>query len=455
MPTSCHLRSLIANPAYRLAGALAVLSVAALAVGARQASAQAPLPAGAGAPIVLRAQRLIVGDGTTIEQPAVVVQGERIVAVGPAASVPVPRGARIIDLPGHTLLPGLIDSHTHINSSDNDGGDMAVLKETGAHAAIYGVVNAKKTLDAGFTTIRDVGATNYADIALRDLIAKGVVPGPRIYAAGPSLGITGGHADVNGWSPLIDIPGTGMIVDGVDGMRKAVRQNVKYGSDHIKITATGGILSVGDAVDHAQYSEEELRAAVEEATRLGRKVAMHAHGAQGIVTAVRAGAASIEHGSLIDDAGIALMKEKGTYLVPTLIILEEIVRDGEKKGVPANSIAKARAIEGERRVRLHKAFQAGVKFAFGTDATGDIHGRNAQEFALMIDQLGATPMQAIQSATSSAAALIGVERDLGTIAAGKLADLIAVPGDPLADVRRLESVDFVMKAGAVHKAPAR
>ncbi|HEX4936709.1 MAG TPA: amidohydrolase family protein [Gemmatimonadaceae bacterium] len=403
----------------------------------------------------MRAQRLIVGDGTTIEQPAVVVQGDRIVAVGAAGSVAIPRGARVIDLPGHTLLPGFIDSHTHINSSDSDGGDMAVLKETGAHAAIYGVVNAKKTLDAGFTTIRDVGATNGADIALRDLIAKGVVPGPRIFAAGPSLGITGGHADVNGWSPLVSIPGTGLIVDGVDAMRKAVRQNVKYGSDHIKITATGGILSVGDAVDHAQYSEEELRAAVEEASRLGRKVAMHAHGAEGIVTAVRAGAASIEHGSLIDDAGIALMKEKGTYLVPTLIILEEIARDGEKKGVPANSIAKARAIAGERRVRLRKAFQSGVRFAFGTDATGDIHGRNAQEFALMVEQLGATPMQAIVSATSSAAALIGVERDLGSIAAGKLADLIAVAGDPLADVRRLESVDFVMKAGAVHKAPAR
>jgi len=438
----------------RLTVACVALAVAALAAASQPADAQAPRTVAEGVPIALRAQRLIVGDGTTIDQPVVVVQGERIVAVGTAATVQLPRGARIIDLSGHTLLPGLIDSHTHINSSDNDGGDMAVLKETGAHAAIYGVVNAKKTLDAGFTTIRDVGATNYADIALRDLIAKGVVPGPRIYAAGPSLGITGGHADVNGWSPLIDIPGTGMIVDGVDAMRKAVRQNVKYGSDHIKITATGGILSVGDAVDHAQYSEEELRAAVEEATRLGRKVAMHAHGAQGIVTAVRAGAASIEHGSLIDDAGIALMKEKGTYLVPTLIILEEIVRDGEKKGVPANSIAKARAIEGERRVRLHKAFQAGVKFAFGTDATGDIHGRNAQEFALMIDQLGATPMQAIQTATSGAAALIGVERDLGTITAGKLADLIAVAGDPLADVRRLESVDFVMKGGAVHKAPA-
>lgn len=412
------------------------------------------LPAQVQSPVAVRAQRLIVGDGTTIQQPVVIVQGDRVVAVGPASSVSIPRGARVIDLPGHTLLPGLIDTHTHINSSDNDGGDMAVLRETGAHAAIYGVVNAKKTLDAGFTTIRDAGATNYADIALRDLIARGVVPGPRIFAAGPSLGITGGHADVNGWSPLIQIPGTGMIVDGVDGMRKAVRQNVKYGSDQIKITATGGILSVGDAVNHSQYSEEELHAAVEEAARLGRKVMMHAHGAEGIVTAVRAGAASIEHGSLIDDAGIAIMKERGAYLVPTLIILDEIVRDGERKGVPANSIAKAKAIEPERRRRLRQAWESGVKFAFGTDATGDIHGRNAQEFALMVEQLGATPMQAIMSATSSAATLIGAQDELGTISTGKFADLIAVEGNPLDDVRRLERVDFVMKVGVVHKAPA-
>ena len=412
--------------------------------------AQVPAPA----PVAIRAARLVVGDGTVIDQPVVVVLGDRILAAGSAASVRVPAGARVLDLPGHTLLPGLIDCHTHINSSDSDGGDMAVLRETGAHAAIYGVVNARRTLEAGFTTIRDVGATNGADIALRDLVARGVVPGPRIFAAGPSLGITGGHADVNGWSPLVHIPGTGVIVDGVDAVRKAVRENVKYGSDHIKVTATGGILSVGDAVTHSQYSDEELRAIVDEATRLGRKVAMHAHGAPGIVAAVRAGAASIEHGSLIDAQGIALMKEKGTYLVPTLIILEEIAADGERKGVPAASIAKARAIEADRRVRLRRAYEAGVRFAFGTDATGDIHGRNAQEFTLLQSQLGMTPMAAIRSATSAAADLIGVADQLGTVTAGKLADLIAVAGNPLDDLRRLERVDFVMKAGAVFKGPA-
>lgn len=444
---------------YRLIGSGTIMKKVRVALAAVLTFATAVTPlkaqsAGDTTTIVIRAARLIVGDGRTLDAPVVTVRGDRIVAVDNGAGANVPRGARIIDLPGYTLLPGLIDCHTHINSYDSDGGDMAVLKETAAHAAIYGVVNAKKTLDAGFTTIRDVGATNYADIALRDLIAKGVVPGPRIYAAGPSLGITGGHADVNGWSPLLDIPGTGMIVDGVENMRKAVRLNVKYGADHIKIVATGGILSVGDAAQHSQYSDEELRAAVDEATRLGKKVAMHAHGADGIVAAVKAGAASIEHGSLIDDRGIALMKEHGTYLVPTLIILDEIVKQGEKKGVPANSIAKARAIEPERRVRLRKAYQAGVKFAFGTDATGDIHGRNAQEFALMVEQLGATPMDAIRTATSAAADLIGVSDKLGSVAVGKWADIIAVQGNPLDDVRRLEHVAFVMKAGAVYKAPS-
>jgi imidazolonepropionase-like amidohydrolase len=403
------------------------------------------------APIAIKGARLIVGDGTVIEQPVILVTGDRITAVGPASKVAIPAGARVIDLGARTILPGLIDCHTHITSADNDGGDMAILKETGADAAIYGVVNAKKTLEAGFTTIRDVGAQYGADIAVRNAINNGVIPGPRIYAAGPALGILGGHADVNGYSPLVTIPGTGAIVTGVDEVRRQVRYNVKYGSDLIKIVATGGILSSGDAASASQFSDEELRAAVDEATRLGRKVAAHAHGAKGILAAVNAGVASIEHGSLIDDAGIAAMKAHGTYLVPTFIILEEIVRDGEKNGTPAYSIAKAKAMEPERRVRLRKAYQAGVKFAFGTDATGSIHGRNAQEFKYMVDQLGATPMAAIISATSSAADLIGIADRAGTVAAGKWADIIAVEGDPLSDVTKLEHVSFVMKGGTVVK----
>ena len=431
---------------------LVVAAMSALVLCGAMADAQGPV---AQPVTAIRAARLIVGDGTTIEQPVVLVQGDKIIAVGPAARITVPKGAMVIDLPGHTLMPGFIDCHTHINSADSDGGDMSALKETGAHAAIYGVVNAKKTLDAGFTTIRDAGAMHWADIALRDLIAKGVVPGPRIYASGPSLGSTGGHADVNGWSPELSLPGTGVIVDGADNLRHQVRLNFKNGSDQIKITATGGILSSGDAVTSQAFSDEELRAVVEEAGRQGRKVMAHAHGAKGLLAAVNAGVASIEHGSLIDDAGIAAMKAHGTYLVPTLIILEDIIQRGKELGTPEYAITKAKAIEGDRRTRLRAAYKAGVKFAFGTDATSDIHGRNGQEFALMVDQLGATPMEAILTATRNAADLIGIGDKTGSVAAGKWADIVAVDGNPLDDVRRLEHVVFVMKGGAVAKRPAK
>jgi len=423
----------------------AVRTLAAIMLTFSAAAAQAP------ATTVIKGAKLVVGDGSVIENPVIIVSGDVIMAVGSASKVAVPAGAKVIDLGARTILPGLIDCHTHITSADNDGGDMEILKETGAHAAIYGVVNAKRTLDAGFTTIRDVGAQWYADFALRDLINKGVVPGPRIYAAGPALGILGGHADVNGYSPNVTIPGTGAIVTGADEVRRQVRMNVKYGADLIKIVATGGILSSGDAVSASQFSDEELRAAVDEATRLGRKVAAHAHGAKGILAAVNAGVASIEHASLIDDAGIAAMKAHGTYLVPTFIILEEIVSAGPNSGVPAYSIAKGKAVEPDRRVRLRKAYQAGVKFAFGTDATGTIHGRNAQEFKYMVDQLGMTPMAAITAATSSAADLIGIADHAGTVATGKWADIIAVEGDPLSDVTKLEKVSFVMKGGVVVK----
>lgn len=401
----------------------------------------------------IKATRLIIGDGTQLASPVVLVDGERITAVGTSAQVKIPAGAKIVDLTGYTLLPGFIDMHTHLTSIDNDGGDLAVLKETAAHGAIYATVNAKKTLDAGFTTVREAGSTDYVDVVVRDAITRGLIPGPRIHAAGPALGSTGGHADVNGWSPNLKIPGTGAIVDGVDEARKQVRLNVKYGADQIKVVATGGILSVGDAVGAKQFSDEELKAVVEEATRLGRKVMAHAHAGDGLKSAVMAGVASIEHGSLVDDEAITLMKAHGTYLVPTLIILEEIVTDGARKGVPANSVAKAKAIAAERRVRLRTAYQRGVKFALGTDATSDIHGRNGEEFKYMVDILGATPMDAITIGTMNAATLLGAEKDIGSVSTGKLADIVAVLGNPLDDVTRLARVAFVMKGGVVYKAP--
>jgi imidazolonepropionase-like amidohydrolase len=257
---------------------------------------------------VIRAARLIVGDGTVIDQPAVVVRGDRIVEAGPASRVTVPRGAKVIELAGHTLLPGFIDTHTHLTSIDSDGGDLAAIQETAAHAGIWAAVNARKTLDAGFTAVREAGAPGFADVAAKSAIARGIIPGPRIFAAGAALGILGGHADVNGYSPEVQLPGTGTIVNGVDEVRQTVRHHVKYGADQIKIVATGGILSQGDAPTASQFSDAELREAVSEAARLGRKVMAHAHGGAGLTAAVEAGVASIEHGSLVTAEQGALMK---------------------------------------------------------------------------------------------------------------------------------------------------
>lgn len=397
----------------------------------------------------LRADRVIIGDGTQIPNAVVLVRGDRITAVGPNAQVSIPAGAQVIDLSGQTLLPGFIDAHTHLTSIDNDGGDLAALRETPAHGAIYATINAKKTLEAGFTTVREAGSLGYVDVAVRDAIGRGLIPGPRVHASGPAIGTTGGHADVNGWSPFLDLPGTGAIVDGADAVRRQVRLNVKFGADQIKIVATGGVLSVGDAIGAPQMTEEELRASVTEAARLGRQVMAHAHAGDGLLAAVRAGVASIDHGSLVSDTAITEMKARGTYLVPTLIILEEIVRDGAAKGVPPYAIEKAMAIAGERRARLRAAYRAGVRFALGTDATSDIHGRNGEEFRYMVEILGATPMEAITIGTLNGARLLGIERDLGTVSVGKLADLVAVAGDPLADVTRLQRPTLVMKGGAI------
>lgn len=404
--------------------------------------------------IVIRAGRLITAaSSTATDNGVVVVQGDRIVAAGPASQVTAPAGARVIDLSRHTVMPGLMDMHDHITGEPGDGGDSAVLKETAGHAAIYGVLNARKTLDAGFTTVRNVGALGYSDVALRDAINRGLVPGPRLYLATRGIGMTGGHADINGWSPEIHLPGVAQIVDGVDNVRRAVREQIKAGADHIKVTASGGILSVGDSPDAQQFSFDELEAIVEEAGRLGRKVAAHAHSARAIVEASRAGVASIEHGSLIDEHGIAAMKEKGTFLVPTVYALDFIIQSGGEHGIPEYAREKARSIQKRQRANLKRAFEAGVKFAYGTDAGVFPHGMNGRDFPVLVKELGVPPIEAIRQATVHAATLIGIEAQVGTLESGKWADIIAVPGNPLEDITRMLDVAFVMKGGRVVKSP--
>jgi imidazolonepropionase-like amidohydrolase len=402
--------------------------------------------------IAVRADRLIDGSGAPpIDKAIVVIEGDRIVQVGPAADVRIPQGARIIDLGGYTILPGLMDCHVHISIRPGDGGDTQKLRESIAHEAIYGVAHAKITLEAGFTTIRNIGAGNYSDAALRDLIKKGVVPGPRMVVATRGVGATGGHADINGWNPDLNLPGWAQIADGVDELRKAVREQVKFGADLIKVTATGGVLSAGTALSEQQYSLEELKVIVETANMLGVKVAAHAHSPGGMNDAIRAGVASIEHGSLIDDEGIRLAKEHGTFVVPTLYTLDFITQEGPEWGVPEHSIAKAKSMAQQQRAHLKKAYHEGVKFAYGTDAAVFPHGRNAKDFKILVEELGVPPMEAIQMATVHSAELIGITDDVGTLAAGKWADIIGVAGNPLEDITLLEDVRFVMKGGKVYK----
>ena len=386
-----------------------------------------------------------------IENAVVVIRGEHIEQAGPAFDVRRPAGATIIDLSGHTVLPGLIDTHVHISGRPGDGGDTHKLRESVAYEAVYGVAHAKITLEAGFTTIRNIGAGNYSDAALRDLINDGVVPGPRMWVATRGLGATGGHADINGWNSDLDLPGYAQIADGVDELRKAVRTQIKHGADVIKVTATGGVLSSGDALTDQQYSYEELKAIVDTAAMLGRKVGAHAHSPAGMNDAIRAGVASIEHGSLIDDEGIALAKEYGTFLVPTLYTLDYIIHEGPENGVPDYAVDKAKAMAKQQREHLAKAYHAGVRFAYGTDAAVFPHGRNAKDFKILVEELDVQPIDAIRMATVNAAKLIGIEDQVGTLEPGKWADLIAVAGNPLENVTLLEDVRFVMKGGVVYK----
>jgi imidazolonepropionase-like amidohydrolase len=393
---------------------------------------------------VIHAGHLLdVKSGKMLDNVTVVIKGDKIASVGQAA----PAGkATVIDLPNATLLPGLIDAHTHLTFDPNFGYQelgVSIPKE-----ALIGAKNARITLEAGFTTVRNVGASGYTDIALRDAINEGLVPGPRIDASGPALSITGGHCDQNllpyEWHAKSD-----GAADGVEGVQHKVREIIKYGADVIKICATGGVLSKGDDPRASQYTLEEMKAIVADAHRLGRKVAAHAHGAQGIAWAAEAGVDSIEHGSYIDDNAIKIMKEHGTYLVPTQYLADWMRDNAARIGLPAMYAEKMTTTTAVSRQNVKKAIAAGVKIAFGTDAAVYPHGLNAHEFAVYV-QMGMTPLQAIQSATVNAADLLGWDK-IGSIEPEKFADIIAVNGDPTKDVTLLENPLFVMKGGTVYK----
>ena len=402
---------------------------------------------------LLKAARLVdTGAGVVRENQAVLIEGEKIKAVGATADLEksLPPDTRVIDLAGATILPGFIDCHTHVTGQPKNYYED-IFRRSPIDYAVTAHIYARRTLEAGFTTVRDVGAGEYIDIALRNAINSGSIPGPRILCAGQALGSTGGHADLTGFSPYLRFetvtPG---VADGVDAVRKAVRTNVKYGADWIKLIAGAGVLSEEESVGAPQYSPEEMKAAVDEAALWGRKVAAHAHGADAIKMAVRAGVASIEHGSFIDDEGIRLMKERGTWLVADIYNDDYILAEYSRLGYPEKIIEKERMVGRVQRENFRKAVKAGVKVAYGTDAGVYPHGDNGKQFAKMVEW-GLTPMQAIQSATTSAADLIGRKTQVGQLTAGYFADLVAVSGDPLANVTVLEKPAFVMKGGAIYK----
>jgi len=396
---------------------------------------------------VIKCGRLINPvDGSVVQNAMIIVRGDRIEQVG--TGIAIPAGAKTIDLSGYSVLPGLIDCHTHVMlQPEDERGAPPVITKSQAFRTVQGVAAAKRDLEAGFTTVRNVGANGYSDIALRDAINAGDIPGPRIDASGPAIGVTGGHCDESLLAPEFHHKGDG-VADGVPALMAKTREIAKYGADCIKICASGGVLSKGDAPEATQFSDEEIRAVVNEAHRLGRKVAAHAHGATAIKQAVAAGVDSIEHASFIDDEAIRLMKQNGTFLVPTIYLGDWFMENYQRIGVPEFMVEKARVVMPAARQNIARAFKAGVKVAFGTDAAVYPHGLNAREFAIMV-KLGMTPMQSIQAATTNAADLLGWSDRVGSIAAGRFADIVAVSGDPVADVTQLERMVFVMKGGQV------
>jgi imidazolonepropionase-like amidohydrolase len=416
----------------------------------------AALNAGAETPpetTAVKAARLFDGESErTIANAVVIVEGTTIKAVG--SGLPVPPGARVVDLGDATLLPGFIDAHVHLSyeSGDNWYRDTVnELRRSVPERSIRAAENARLTLRAGFTTARNVGARDFIDVGLRNAIDAGVAPGPRLLVAAYALGSRGGHCDVAGYPYQLFGRETGIadgIASGPDQFRDAVRLQVKYGADVIKVCASGGVLSLADAVDTPQITQAEMDAIVDEARRLGRRTAAHAHGAQAAKVAIRAGIDSIEHGSFLDDEALRMMKERGTWLVPTVMAVEYTGR--RPRNYPPEIAGKARAAADAHAQTLKNAIKMGVKIAFGTDSGVSPHGKNAEEFSLLVAH-GLSPAAALRAGTSGAATLLNVDGKVGSLEAGKQADLVAVPGDVLADVKATERVIFVMKGGTVYR----
>lgn len=400
----------------------------------------------------IKAGRLIDTEkGVMLENQIILIDSNKIVEVGP--KVIVPPDAEVIDLSTATVLPGLIDCHVHITGDPDKNYYEDIFRDTDIDKAVRAHIYAKRTLEAGFTMCRNAGAHNLIDVSLRNAINAGEIVGPRLLVSAFAIGSTGGHADMTGFNPNIDWKYnedfTG-VADGIDEIKKRVRNNVKWGADWIKFMATAGVLSEEESVGAPQYSFEEMKALCDEARMWGRKVCAHAHGTEGIKMAIKAGVSSVEHCSLVDDEGIALMKKKGIYLVPTIYAVDYIIEKYSSKGYPEKIIEKAKKLRVQKNECFKKAVKAGVKIAYGTDASVIPNGWNARDFKYMVE-FGMTPMQAIQSATINAADLLDHKAKVGSVAKGKYADIIAVYGNPLEDISILERVRFVMKDGVIYK----